>query len=466
MRRFLYSFVLVLTALHVRAANNVLSYIYDPGSKTAEVTFDKDSKGDRIYYSGHIVIPDVVMFSDEEYMVTGIQPKAFMDNVGVTSVIIGNNVRFIGGDAFNGCTGITSISIPASVDSIGEWAFSNTGLTEVRFEDCDNPVRLWDWGGFCVFSSSPLETVYLGRNYISGARPFRGFPTLKNVTVGDFVTSLQSEEFKGSRGIRNVQLSSGVGEIGKSAFQDCDTLFSITLPESVFTIGENAFFRCEKLSSINIPAHVSFIGGCAFQYCEALTAISIPASVDSIGEWAFSNTGLTEVRFEDCDNPVRLWDWGGFCVFSSSPLETVYLGRNYISGARPFKGIQTLKTVCLGGFVDSLPGSDFEDCSNLEQIYSYLEIPPVCGPKVFNGVVKQTCRLYVPDSGIELYKVAYAWNEFFNIESGIDTILTDRESGIANGIRFNIDGRRLDTIGHGMNIISTEDGKAVKVFER
>ncbi|MBO4268903.1 MAG: leucine-rich repeat domain-containing protein [Bacteroidaceae bacterium] len=302
MRRFLYSFVLVLTALHVKAANNVLSYIYDLGSKTAEVTFDKDSKGDRIYYSGHIVIPDVVMFSDEEYMVTGIQPKAFMDNVGVTSVIIGNNVRFIGGDAFNGCTGITSISIPASVDSIGEWAFSNTGLTEVRFEDCDNPVRLWDWGGFCVFSSSPLETVYLGRNYISGARPF--------------------------------------------------------------------------------------------------------------------------------------------------------------------KGIQTLKTVCLGGFVDSLPGSDFEDCSNLEQIYSYLEIPPVCGPKVFNGVVKQTCRLYVPDSGIELYKVAYAWNEFFNIESGIDTILTDRESGIANGIRFNIDGRRLDTIGHGMNIISTEDGKAVKVFER
>ena len=462
MKRILFSLVLFSAALTAWAQGNVLQYTSQVGGGLW--VSNKDSNGNRVSYSGDIVIPDAVTINGVEYSVTGIAPSAFNSCSGVTSVTIGENVKFIGGEAFQYCSGLESITIPASVDSIGAWAFSNSGLKNVTIMDGDTPLKLWDWGGYCIFNASPLETVYLGRNYISGGRPFRGFRTLQNVTVSDLVTSLQNEEFKGSFGVRNVRLGKFISEIGNSAFQDCDTLYALTLPESVVRIGENAFYSCDTLTYVNIPSNVTFIGGNAFQYCGRLESISIPASVDSIGAWAFSNSGLKNVTIEDSDTPLKLWDWGGYCVFNANPLETVYLGRNYISGGRPFRGFTTMQTATIGRLVNNLQTSEFEGCKNLKTIYSLNEIPPTCASKVFYGVNKETCILSVPTQSIDLYKAAYGWNEFFNIEDAVNDIRIDVKAAIDNGVWFNMNGQRLDNAKRGMNILRTEDGKAVKVF--
>jgi len=396
--------------------------------------------------------------------VLSIGQSAFYSCDSLSVINIPSQVYLIEGSAFQYCPDLESITIPASVDSIGSWAFCNSGLKNVRIEDSEIPLKLWDWGGYCVFNANPLKNVYLGRNYISNGRPFRGFKTLQNITVSDFVTSIQDEEFKQSYGVRNVLLGASITRIGNSAFEQCDTLSSITLPESVLSIGQSAFYSCDSLSVINIPSQVYLIEGSAFQYCPDLESITIPASVDSIGSWAFCNSGLKNVRIEDSEIPLKLWDWGGYCVFNANPLANVYLGRNYISNGRPFRGFTTIKTATIGSLVNNLQNSEFEGCKGLETIYSLSEIPPTCGSRVFYGVNKETCKLYVPELSIELYKGAYAWNEFFNIEDAVKNILIDGNSAIDNGTWFNMNGQSLDNAKRGMNILRTEDGKAVKVF--
>ena len=437
----------------------------------------KDSRGIRdVKLGGNITSIGKAAFQNCDTLVTVTLPEslitigesAFYDCDTLSFINIPSQVSLIEGSAFRYCPHLGSISIPASVDSIGAWAFCDTGLKNVRFEDGDATLNLWDWGGYCIFDGSPLETVYLGRNYISNGRPFRGFKTMKSVTVSDVVTSLQTEEFKDSRGIRDVKLGGNITSIGIAAFQNCDTLVAITLPESLITIGESAFYDCDTLSFINIPSQVSLIEGYAFRYCKHLESISIPASVDSIGAWTFCDTGLKEVKIEDGESTLNLWDWGGYCIFDGSPLETLYLGRNYISGVLPFRGIKTLKVLSLGSSIESLNASEFENCQALERIYSYNPVPPTCGNnRVFNGVNKQTCLLLVPDMSIDLYKAAPVWSEFFNIESGIKDILTDREKAdVTNGVWFNMNGQQMDNLQPGMNILRREDGKAVKIFVR
>ena len=424
------------------------------------MTYHVSGSGQRIGYWGDIVIPDVVTYGNEEYKVTGIDDYTFKGNE-ITSVVIGKNVKLIGQEAFNGCTLVKSVVIPASVDSISNWAFSDTGLKTVTLEDGENPIRLWSWGGYSLFNGSPLETVYLGRNYICERAPFSGFTTLKNATVSDIVTRLQVGEFNGCRGLRNVKLGRNITDIGDNAFYHCDTLTAITLPDAVTRIGGEAFESCDTLSSINIPANVKLIDWEAFQSCHHLQTISIPASVDSISNWAFSDTGLKTVYFEDGEHTVHLWSWGGYSLFNGSPLETVYMGRPWESERAPFSGFTTIKTVHVGPLVTQMSTVEYNGCPNITAVYSHSVVPPFCGSEeVFEQAVYQHAQLSVPEQSIDAYKSATMWRQFFNITSGISETEMAGENGTDNGRWYTIGGLQTATPKRGLFI---HNGKKVVV---
>ena len=390
---------------------------------------------------------------------------AFYSCDSLFSINIPSKVNLIAANAFEYCRDLESITIPASVDSIGDWAFNNTGLKNVIIEDGDNILKLWGWGAYSVFNGSPLESIYLGRNYTtSESRPFSGFPTIKTATVGDKVTALQDEEFKYDYGLRTVRLGANIADIGNWAFYECDTLYEIILPESVLRIGEGAFYSCDSLFSINIPSKVSLISASSFEYCRNLESITIPASVDSIGDWAFNNTGLKKVIIEDGDNILKIWGWSDLSVFNQSPLESVYLGRNYISTNRHFRRFSTLKEFYIGSLVETLKDGEFEYCGGLEKIYSYREIPPTCSSNTFSSVDKQSCKIYVPEQSIDLYKNADYWKDFYSIESGVKNISFLQDDAISNGQWFELNGQSIGTPKRGLNILQTIDGNTIKVF--
>lgn len=130
--------------------------------------------------------------------VTSIGESAFQGSTGLTSITIPNSVTAIGSVAFSGCSGLTSVTIPNSVTKIGYEAFDGCrGLTSVSFH-CK---EIGDW--------------------------FHGINKIEKVTIGNEVTS-----------------------IGYSAFRDCSGLTSVTIPNSVTYIGGDAFNGCSGLTSV------------------------------------------------------------------------------------------------------------------------------------------------------------------------------------------------------------------------
>ena len=87
--------------------------------KIAEVT--KNPNG----YTGIVVIPESVTYENVNYSVTGIENNAFEGCSGLTSITIPNSVTHIGSGAFKDCSSLLSVAIPNSVTSIDKQTFMN-----------------------------------------------------------------------------------------------------------------------------------------------------------------------------------------------------------------------------------------------------------------------------------------------------------------------------------------------------
>ena len=158
------------------------------------------------------------------------------------------------GRAFDGCTSLTSITIPISVTSIGRCAFY-------------------------------------------------GCTSLTSITIPNGVTSIADGAFFGCSSLTSITIPNSVTSIGGSAFSFCINLTSITIPNGVTSIGDGAFYCCISLPSITIPNNVTGIGGYAFYFCTSLTSITIPNSVTSIKDGAFNYcTSLNAIEV-DPGNP-------------------------------------------------------------------------------------------------------------------------------------------------------------------
>ena len=162
------------------------------------------------------------------------------------AVTIENGTKTIADGAFADCD-ITSITIPASVTTIGTQAFDNcTSLKTVTFE-----------------AGSQLATI--------------------GESVFDYCSALEA-----------ITIPAGVTTIGNNAFNSCADLVSVTFAEGsqLETIGEGVFFECSALTSITIPASVTTIGDGAFYECTKLATVTLlPATPPSIGDQTFYYIG-------------------------------------------------------------------------------------------------------------------------------------------------------------------------------
>ena len=198
-------------------------YLLDSDTKTATLVPKTDGK-----YSGDIIIPEKVKGNDGvEYVVTS-----------------------LGASCFEGCSGLTSITIPSSVTSLSE--------------SC-----------------------------------FKGCSGLTSITIPSSITSLGESCFSGCRGLTSITIPSSITSLGKECFYVCAALTSITIPSSVTSLGASCFWECRGLTSITIPSSVTSLGENCFAYCTSLTSITIPSSIISFSWGCFYGcSGLETVYFK------------------------------------------------------------------------------------------------------------------------------------------------------------------------
>ena len=348
---FMFLFSLILSVVFSTSASayvKIDGIYYDLFSyENTEVTAAVISGGEK--YSGEVVIPSSITVKGKEYTVSHIWAFAFDGCSGLTSVTIPNSVTSIGNMAFQGCSGLKSITIPNCVTYVGYRAFYKcSGLASVTIPNSVTSI------GTSAFSDcSGLTSVTIGNSVTSiGDGAFGGCSGLTTITVDADNPIYDSRNNCNAiietatkillYGCNNTVIPSSVTSIGENAFYECSGLTSVTIPNSVTSIGERAFYQCKGLTSVTIPNSVTSIEYQTFYGCSGLTSITIGNSVTSIGVHAFEGcSGLTSVTI---------------------PNSVTSIGRY------AFSGCYGLTSVTIPNSVTSIGDFAFEYCRRLEDI--------------------------------------------------------------------------------------------------
>ncbi len=433
-------------------------------------------KGNKVYHSdGNCIIKT----ADKE-LVVGCKNSLIPSNGSVTS---------IGGSAFYGCRGLTSITIPNCITSIGNGAFSNCVNLESITVDKGNKVYHSD--GNCIINTAEKELIAGCKNSLIpsngsvtsiGGSAFDGCTGLTSITIPDNVTSIEDGAF-GVSGLANIEIPDSVTHIGNLAFYQCNKLASITLPNGVISIGDSAFFgtdyyccnsnwengalyisnhlikvrdklkeytikdetitvadnafeNCSELTFITVPNSVMSIGDFAFDGCTGLADITIPDSVASIGDCAFRGcTGLTSIEIPysvtsigygasygcvnlesiTVDRGNKVYHSDGNCIINTAEKELIAGCKNSIVTTDnsvvsidefAFYGCTGLTDITIPDSVTSIGEMSFYECTGLTSITIPDSVASI-GWWAFDGCTHLTINCY---KNSEAYRYAVSHN--------------------------------------------------------
>lgn len=266
--------------------------------------------------------------------VTSIQSNAFSD-CGLTSIIIPSTVTTLSSNAFMNCSNLESVTFASGTgiatlssdvfkgcSRLQEVNFLNTGLKTIQekaFENCTAletitiPASVTSISANPFYGCSSLNEIIVAegnKTYNSGNGANCIISTANSLIVGcngtvipNTVTSINTKAFNYCTGLTEITIPSSVNYYSNYMFEGCSNLRSITINTTTPTALSNyAFHGCTSLTSFNIPSGITTIGNNTFQGCSSLTNITIPSQVTSIGQQAFYECAtLTEVTVL-CEN--------------------------------------------------------------------------------------------------------------------------------------------------------------------
>ena len=194
----------------------------------------------------------------------------------------GNNYKILDGVtwiysyAFDGCTSLTSVTIPNSVMIIGDWAFGGcTNLTAInvaaensRYTSINGVLYNKDKTTIKCYPAGQKGKSYSILNSATDIEDgaFNGCTNLTSITIPDSVTNIDRRAFSGCTNLTSITIPNGVTSIEFSTFSGCISLTNVTLSDSVTSIDRGAFKNCTSLKNVTIPGSVTSIGDLAFGY--------------------------------------------------------------------------------------------------------------------------------------------------------------------------------------------------------
>ena len=339
----------------------------------AEVSRNKNVRGD-------IVIPENVVYEGKEYAVTSLCLSAFEECTELTSIVLPASLGYIGESAFYNCTNLKSIIIPDSVTYIWDYAFWQ----------CENLISVVLPGNLRHFERSAFLRCY---NLISFTISPNSnmFCTVEGVLFTKDKTGILM--YPSGLPANSYVVPNEVKTIACGAFGRCLNLESVILPESLTCIEEWAFSNCSALTSITVPDGVISILDGAFNECVSLTSITIPDGVTEIGyEVFYKCTGLTEFIVSPNNKSLCVVDGVLFSKdkttlikYPTGRLEPSYVIPDGVVNVvnQAFSYCEGLVSVTLPSSLKNFRNYAFGSCKNLCHIYCEFDEEPFFDNSIF-----------------------------------------------------------------------------------
>ena len=310
--------------------------------------------------------------------------EAFLECTNIKSVILPNTLTAIGTQAFWGSS-LVSISIPASVETIEGGAFCRcTALQTVTFEKGSKLKTIKSgsiWSG--VFEScTSLTSIEIPASVETiGWIAFRNCTSLQTVTFekGSKLKTIETYVFY-CTSLTSIEIPASVEEIERYAFSGCTSLQTVTFEKGskLKTIGYFAFINCTSLTTIEIPASVETIRGGAFSDCTSLKTVTFEKGSQLLTVYgyyahgAFSDcTALTTVDMSACTQVTEI---GYRAFYEDSKLQLFKIGTRTppSCGDNAFWGINSYSVLkvpagCVDAYKKAKGWKEFTTISELDE---------------------------------------------------------------------------------------------------
>lgn len=293
--------------------------------------------------------------------------------LGTTTGVIPNDTTYIERGAFQGLTGLTSVTIPDSVTGMESSVFANTGLTS--FDTGDGLTSLPSG----TYSGCPLVSLHIGKSVstINSSVP----STVAQITVDPENTTFDSRD--------NCN-----GIIVSSTNQLMLACNNTVIPSTVTSLGNSTFAgKGDSSMTLTIPDSVTSIGSGTFRSCHYQTVIfgSGSALTGSIGQYTFENSDITTITLPDGVTSIAGSDY------------------SWTSSGGAFRNCTSLTTVTIGTGLTNIGYNAFNGCTSLQSVTIKATTPPTLADiNAFNNT--NNYPIYVPAESVDTYKAASKWS--------------------------------------------------------
>ena len=292
-------------------------------------------------------------------------------NARISSLSIPASVVTIGDGAFRGCSGITSLTLAEGLRTIGTVAFlgcnqipSVTLPASLSVIACD---ALFDWNTNALLGVADGNQAYIVKdNCLIEKNSKTLILTMKTATLptdGSFTVigdhAMRSYPISGA-----FAIPQGVTRIGIYAFFDQRNMTAVSFPEALTSISSNAFERT-GLTSLFVPSTVTELGFAAFSRCQGLTSATVNANVKTLSDDLFSE--CSALQSVSVGSPVTRIGDNTFALCMALESFSVPTGVTQI-GKSAFESCVRLATVSLPAGLVSIDDFAFENCYALSNI--------------------------------------------------------------------------------------------------
>jgi len=321
-----------------------------------------------------------------------IPDNAFMNMTSLYSITLPASIQKIGNYAFSGCTSLSgNIPISDSIKYIGNNAFEKCRslvgtLNLSKNLKTINPYSFSDCIGLSGALQIPISVNSIGDYAFSGCSGLYG-----ELILPQTVTSIGQYAFSSCHSFTgNLILPNSITEIKNGTFSDCRGLNgTLLIPNSVTTIGKSAFNQCIGFNgNLTIPNSVKSIGVSAFSGCEGFDGfLTLPNTIQTVNDYSFMGCS-------------------GFIGTLSIPNSVISIGKQV------FSYLSNINNLTIGENCSSIDDYAFFGSVGIQNIFVASLNPPLIKTNTFEQDQYEKCKLIVPANAVLSYQTTNYWSRF------------------------------------------------------